>query len=217
MYIRLLVLGMLVFASCNNGEDDESATTKKDSETKESSWESKDSCMTTIQWDRSKKLHSAKTSIKIGGKDVDINVEDLSLETSGSFTVLSSNVFRYSDKISLNASIDMKRIVALQANDEDIVELTGPNYLDIENYPTGSIEIVDVNDRAGIAILRFKGKNIVLDCTVDTMKDSEGRIKTISVKCPMDAVAAGLINPDIDQDIEYDTIVLTLESIVLYG
>ncbi len=217
MYVRIFILGLLILASCNASKKGENEASQKNIETHDKSWESKDSCMTTIQWDRSKKLKSANTSIKIAGKDVNINVEDFSLATSGSFTVLSSNMFTYADKISLNTSIDMKKIVALQANEDDILELTGPNYLDIENHPTGSIEIVNITDRAGIAILRFKGKNIVLDCTVDTMKDGKGRIKTISVQCPIDAVAAGLINPDIDQNIEYDRITLNLESIVKYG
>lgn len=170
-----------------------------------------------INWDREKKVKKANQQLKIGKSNINFTVNDATLNTSGEFT-FSKGAWTTVDGVQAHCDleIDLASAMAVQVDDDEKLALQSPNYLDIQQYPTATMMIAALDPDC-------------TDCQVEaklTLKDTTGKVsfpatavwqngRTTSLEgeFEIDGKAWNLINPDVDQEIDYDRLKLVVRVI----
>jgi len=200
MRLGVFVIFLLLF-SCGENQK----TEVKGELIKDSNYES------SVKWVRSKEISSAATSIKIGGKDVNINVENLSLTSNGTFDV--ENVYvSYDNEIHIHIELNMKNLQAVQLDDSGIIELSGPGYLNVNRYPSAFIDVYyPENSSKHRMTATFKGQTFdVLNRNTLATWHNEALDK-FETDIVIDGVDHNLINADIIQELKSDEIVISIK------
>ncbi len=217
MKLVWIMLIVALFQSCGSSQSEEKNESKDEStiSEKEDTTPKIDlkACDAKLSWEREKKLKHAETSFKIGKTEIDLNVNNLSLTTDGEFDVVSANYYEQNGMYHAIVKVDLRSLKALQKDSTDHLSLIGPNYLDVEQYPTASINLTDFNAEKGdeaLAILHIKDQDVMAQVDYDYEEDDNG-FKSVKGIIVLDAVSAGLINPDVVQEIEKDEITINLE------
>lgn len=170
-----------------------------------------DTNTSTINWSRFKKVKNA--SMKLG--NISMSVGEMEYTTEGDF-VIESGYWQVIDgeKLMCEVIVDLTRVASIQLNDDNKLEVVSPGYLDVENYPSAmllfkSFEINEGENEHNCTLeLTLKGVTKPLDAVA--VFDWSG-VAPSEMACTftVDGVEWGLVNPDVDADVEADELTIT--------
>lgn len=169
-----------------------------------------DTNLSLVVWSRYKKVKNANMSIG----NFSMSVGEAEFTTDGDFPV-ESGYWQVIDgkNMMLEAILDLTRVAALQINDENKLDVVSPNYLNTDEYPSAMLlfksfeENPAGNEHACTLELTLKGKTQAMDA-IAVFDWTGAAPSTMSCTFTIDGVAWGLINPDVDADIEKDEFTL---------
>ena len=163
-------------------------------------------------WIRNKTLKNAQSTVKLGGKDVTINVNDLSLATSGSFDVDSLYV-TYNGETHIHMALDLTNLKSLQQDEAGKVSIADPQYLNIERYPYAFIDIRYPADPGAPYTMKatFKGKTFEPDNKNTLANWKNEKLMRFESDIIIDGIEHELMDPDVIQTIESDEIVISVK------
>jgi polyisoprenoid-binding protein YceI len=166
----------------------------------------------TVKWDRHKEVKNSNSSFMLGNSKVQMKIDNATYNTSGDLKLKQGSWVFY-DGFSAQKTgsfiIDLTSAVGLQVNDNEKLEFTSPNYLDVAKYPTATLDI-----QTAVNFGTEKHKEIVGKLTIkNTTKPVEIKLKNaekgfdyknLEFSFTIDGKEWGLINPNVDQEVVKD-------------
>lgn len=170
-----------------------------------------DTNTSTVNWERFKKVKNANISLG----NFSMNVGNLEYTTEGDFPI-ESGYWQVIDNEIMMAEVilDLTQVAALQINDENKLDVVSPNYLDVDEYPSAMLLFKSFkqaedgsNIHSCIVELTLKGKTKPIEAVAEFDWLGEAPAE-MACSFTINGVEWGLVNPDVDADIEVDEFTL---------
>lgn len=170
-----------------------------------------DPASSQVVWERHKEWKNMESSFKLGKSTINFTMDNAKINTSGSFGVKSGSwQVKEGQILSGEVEVDLANIVALQVDDDEMLKLKSPDYLDIEKYPTATIKFGEVQvpaDSLAMPVeLTLKGKTENVDALVSSTV-VDGKPFLMMANFSIQGVEWDLIPEDKVKDVVTDSLV----------
>lgn len=217
-----LFLSLALFSCSNeNASDSDSTATAENQASRAPVRDSIliDTAASSLKWKRDRTVKDVVQKIKFGKATIDMKMDEASFSLEGDIPVnggawYTSNKHYDGGKL----RFDMTKLKGVKINDEQQLEFSSPDYLDVASYPDARLLIRSISekpDSSGMltaeAELTIKDTTGVISFPVKAERDKNGVPETFQGRFEIDGIAWGLNRKNKKQKVAKDRLVFDLD------
>lgn len=99
-----------------------------------------DVASSSVKWERAKTVKNVKQKVKLGNATIEMNLDEASFTASGDIPVKNGAWYSLGKQPDGGTiRLDMTKLQAVQVGNDQRLEMTSPDYLDVEHFPTAQL------------------------------------------------------------------------------
>ncbi|TND09626.1 MAG: hypothetical protein FD123_983 [Bacteroidetes bacterium] len=172
----------------------------------------------SVSWKRERKVKDVVQKIKFGKATIDMKLDEASFTLNGDIPVKNGVWYTTDKKFDGGVfRLDMTKLQGVKVNDEQQLEFSSPDYLDVANYPTSSIRIVSISKTEGEDQYEVKAELTIKDTTgqlafpAKVRFDAGGVPQSLDGKFEINGLAWGLNRKNKKQKVVKDQLGFTVK------